>query len=187
MTALILETSQTEALLGISQGRVVLCFTALVADKSLSKELHRSLERLLGQTKLAAIDYLAIGIGPGSYVGSRTAVTIGKTLSFALEKPVVTFPSPIAFLPEDYTGPFTFLADAKMGQLALFDGQIEESGRAAISPFRLVDKKSFSPPLKRLLVQAEKLNPKIVAEYVYEKFERGEVCSADELTPLYYR
>jgi tRNA A37 threonylcarbamoyladenosine modification protein TsaB len=177
MTALIIETSHSPALLALSQGKKILQSTTLSPQ-----ELHIHIQKIL-----TSFDYLAIGIGPGSYVGSRTAVTIGKTLSFALNKPIVPFPSPLAFLPDDYTGPFTYIADAKMGQFALFEGEIEENG-VILSPFTLVEKQTFCPtPGRRLIHQGEAICPTWVAAYVSERYERGEVYGADELAAVYYR
>lgn len=132
MTALIIETSGPSAWIALCKDKKILETLILASSHGLSSRIHPLLDQLL---KDQEIDYIAVGIGPGSYAGSRTAATIAKTLSFAWEKPLVSFPSPIAFLPLDCQGTFAYIADAKMGQLALFKGKIEneKSGTFAFS------------------------------------------------------
>ncbi len=182
MTALIIETSGAIPWIALSKKREIQ--KTLTFSHSLTDCIHLGIQELLENP----IEYISIGIGPGSYAGTRTGVIIAKTLGFALKKSLVSFPSPIAWLPE-CIGPFTYLCDAKMGQYALFTGNVEGDG-ITLSPFTLVEKDDLSSHLigKPPVIQGGTApNPKFVASYAYEKYLRREVCLSDELKPVYFR
>jgi tRNA threonylcarbamoyladenosine biosynthesis protein TsaB len=115
MTALIIDTSQC-GLIAISQEGNITHIHTLPSGASLSKNIFQIVQNLLDTTSL---DYLAVGIGPGSYTGTRVGVTIAKTLAFALKKPLVGFCSLLTFLPHESA---TAILCAKNGDTHLFTG-----------------------------------------------------------------
>ena len=60
-------------------------------SEMMTSELQTILER--NNVKNSEIDAVVIGIGPGSYTGVRIAVTIGKTLAYALHTKVYSVSS----------------------------------------------------------------------------------------------
>jgi tRNA threonylcarbamoyl adenosine modification protein YeaZ len=124
MYGLIMDTSGPLALLALTKGTEVVATSTLDGGRGLSGRLFVELERLAGP-QIKNLSYIAVGVGPGSFAGTRTAVTIAKTLGFATSTQVIGFPSPMAFIPSPIEeGPFAFLLDAKMGQLALLTGEL---------------------------------------------------------------
>lgn len=53
-----------------------------------------------------------IGIGPGSFTGTRVGVAIAKTFAYALDKPIIPFYSMECFVPKDQDI-FSIIFDAK--------------------------------------------------------------------------
>src|SRR5260221_9098468 len=111
---LIIETSTDCAIMCITSNHQIIHSTIIQPARNLSKELLPALQNLFSTNNLTLkeLDYIAIGIGPGSYTGTRVGAIIGKSLAFGLNLPLVGFESPLAFLP-DCSGTFVFLADAK--------------------------------------------------------------------------
>jgi tRNA threonylcarbamoyl adenosine modification protein YeaZ len=95
MTALILDTSGQEALLFTSKEGVITLSKRIAEPRSLSKRLLPSIEDLWQPW-----DYIAVGIGPGSFTGTRVGGIIAKTLTYALKIPLLTFSSPDLEKPE---------------------------------------------------------------------------------------
>lgn len=89
MTALILDTSSSIGYVAISH-RGKLSNTKLLAEtRHLSKFLLPSIEALWQ----ARFDYLLLGVGPGSFTGTRVGAVTAKALSYALEIPLISFSS----------------------------------------------------------------------------------------------
>jgi len=91
-------------------------------------DLLASLSALLDEAGRAPedIDLLAVDCGPGSYTGIRVGVTAGKTLAFALGKPVVPVDSLrvlLANVDEAGAAAAAPVIDARLGQVyaAIFD------------------------------------------------------------------
>ena len=116
-TALIIDTSSSQAFLAISLGGVIQKKHIIQDGKQLSKCLLPALQNLIGTD---ALEYIALGIGPGSFTGTRIGAVVAKTLSFALNIPVFTFSSTL--LPDlDNIGSFSYEKSQKYPP----DAQIE--------------------------------------------------------------
>jgi tRNA threonylcarbamoyladenosine biosynthesis protein TsaB len=81
-------------------------------SKYLLPEIDRGF-KTLGKS-VDDLDYVAVGVGPGSYTGIRVGVITAKTIAFAAQKPLVTFCSLEAFQPTQ-EGSFAAILDAKIG------------------------------------------------------------------------
>ena len=88
--ALIIDTSSQQAFLAISKDGIVQRKHIIEDGKQLSKFLALAVQELIDKENLNCI---ALGIGPGSFTGTRIGAVVAKTLSFALNIPVFTFPS----------------------------------------------------------------------------------------------
>ncbi len=133
MSALIIETSCSQAVIGLAKEGRLLQIVELPGDNQLSKILLPSLQSLLKnkQIQLSELDYIAVGIGPGSYTGTRVGVSVAKTLEFALGIPVIGFCSLLAFLPFE-KGNFAALLESKWGDFFLIKGEKELSGFSSL-------------------------------------------------------
>lgn len=187
---LIIETSTDCALLCIAANHKVVDSTTVQPARNLSKELLPALQTLILTNNLTfkELDYIAIGIGPGSYTGTRVGAIIGKSLAFGLNIPLIGFESPLAFLP-DCSGKFIFLADAKMDQYYLLKGTKNAEQVILESPSELIPKST----LKEVQMTADFVvapsalplpNPALISTIVFERFITH---SGQALELLYYR
>jgi tRNA threonylcarbamoyladenosine biosynthesis protein TsaB len=94
----------------------VLRFTEGMAH---GKLLLPSVEDLLKQAGLRRPDYVAVGIGPGSYTGLRIGVTVARTLAWTWECPLLGIGSLTALALEAgwQARPVVTLVDAKQGEV----------------------------------------------------------------------
>jgi len=82
------------------------------------KLLLPSIESLLKSAGLRRPDYVAVGIGPGSYTGLRIGVTVARTLAWTWEVPLLGIGSLTALALEAgwQARPVVTLVDAKQGE-----------------------------------------------------------------------
>lgn len=97
---LAIETSHERASLALFDGGGLIAETP-IASEGPAREVAASLRSLLGERgrSLSELRAIAVGMGPGSYTGSRVAVTTAKTLGFARRLPVLA-ESSLAILAE---------------------------------------------------------------------------------------
>ncbi len=83
------------------------------------KLLLPSVEELLKQAGLRRPDYVAVGIGPGSYTGLRIGVTVARTLAWTWEVPLlgISSLSALALNAGWQARPLVTLVDAKQGEV----------------------------------------------------------------------
>jgi len=124
MTALLIDTSSAYSLVGISEGKSLLYTDISSHGNNLSRYLLPSIQDAITKTS-ASLEYIAVGMGPGSYTGTRVGATVAKTLSFALNIPIAPFCSLLSFLP-DREGLFGCLMPAKSGNCYLLKGRLAE-------------------------------------------------------------
>jgi len=84
-----IDTSSRLNTIGLISGNQILADFTWESRDSLQKIiLNIDLVLRKGGLTLADIDGLAVGIGPGSWTGVRVGVTVGKTLAYAMNKPI---------------------------------------------------------------------------------------------------
>ncbi len=65
-------------------------------------------------TPLEALDFIAIGLGPGSFTGLRVSHVIAETLRFAIKLPIIPFNSLLLYAPIDSTcNHYLIVSDAR--------------------------------------------------------------------------
>lgn len=122
MKGLILDTSGESALIALSE-QGLLSHSRILPSVHTSSLLATHIQTLLHEAScpIRHVNYIGIGIGPGSFLGTRIGVTIGKSLAYGLQIPLVSFCSLQAYAPE---GPMDFaaLSDAKSKGCYLLQG-----------------------------------------------------------------
>ncbi|MDN3506009.1 MAG: tRNA threonylcarbamoyladenosine biosynthesis protein TsaB [Simkaniaceae bacterium] len=178
MKGLILDSSQNISLLGLSEEG------SLTKSHSIPGKSSSLLPALKDFCELDKLQFIAVGIGPGSYMGLRSAATIAKTLSFALGIPLIEFSSPLAFLPPG-DEKWTIVGDAKMSKLFTMTGDSAEGFTAP----KLISSEKFIAPSGPILDLREELTPLLdrVAGYAHQQFIQGNITHANELQLQYLR
>lgn len=162
-------------------------------SQNLMPELIRLLEE--NQLKLNHLDFLGVGLGPGSYTGIRVGVMIAKACRLALGSPLVGISSLQCFNPPQ-NGPFIVLIDAKMGGLYVQKGEKKGNKTTFTKPLlvTMADWPSFwkgetlITPHKKVLeqkLQTELIEVKPNGELV--KNQLLEMQPSDALEILYLR
>lgn len=90
-----LETSGPQALLALAEGENILAERHLPVERTHMEKLLPNLDRMLTQAgvHVQQVEAVAVGLGPGSFTGTRLGVVLAKTLSQVLRIPVVGIPS----------------------------------------------------------------------------------------------
>lgn len=124
MKTLIIDTSSPYCFLAIVENNHLCAQTLFLHENRLSHTLHVQLGALLKDAHLSLqeLEQIAVGVGPGSYTGTRVGVIVARSLSYALKLPLKGFCSLIPFLPPA-TGSFTALLPAKSGLYFLLAGE----------------------------------------------------------------
>lgn len=129
MTGLILDTSTDLCLIGLSEKNQLIESIAFPHEQNLSKILLPSLHEIFKKwdLQLKDLSHISIGIGPGSYTGTRVGLAVAQSLSFGASLPLYSFCSLLAFLPPKLPqGPFAFLMASKHADIFLLKGFIEQ-------------------------------------------------------------
>jgi tRNA threonylcarbamoyl adenosine modification protein YeaZ len=129
MLGLILETSTEHCLIGLTKNHALIASSILRHEQNLSRSLLPSIYQILLESKISLkeLSKISVGIGPGSYTGTRVAVAVAETLAFALSIPVYSFCSLLAFLPSHLPqGPFAFITNTKHSSWFLLKGYLKE-------------------------------------------------------------
>jgi len=134
MTALILDTSSAQTIIALSKNGELIDSAIYLHQNKLSALLTTSIETILKKHDLSPKDLrsICVGIGPGSYTGTRVGVAVAKSLSLALEIPLVPFCSLLAYVPENTLGRFGFFMETKQGSPFLLEACAELQGFSSI-------------------------------------------------------
>ena len=125
MTHLIVDTSSDLCLIALAKGHQILSQEIIPHANLLSKILLPAIQSLLQKHSLAPSDLssIAVGIGPGSYTGTRLGVAVGKSLAFGLQIPLKAFNSLLCFIPPK-DGNFVHIMPARSGAFFLLTGKL---------------------------------------------------------------
>ena len=152
MTALAIDTSTQRAALAIFDEQTLIASSAIEFGYDHSKHILEHLQALFDEVKmpLQELQYVAVGVGPGSYTGIRVGVSCAKALSFALDIPLVGISSLRAFCPpEDFEGSFVSVIDAKIGGVYLLEGEMHNTKISYKTDERLVGFTDFIETLAK--------------------------------------
>jgi tRNA threonylcarbamoyl adenosine modification protein YeaZ len=139
MYTLILDTSSKIALIALVKGDNLCTCHFYVHENQLSKSFTPIIKNVLNS--YPKIDRIAVGIGPGSYTGTRVGVTIARALCFGLNVPLGSFYSPLAYLPS-CLGRFSFVLPHKFDQFLLIQGT-QSSDSLDTSSIELIKKQNL--------------------------------------------
>lgn len=143
MLTLILDTSTDYTLLALAKESQLLAEYPLSVGRA-SMTLLPSIQGFLRchSYTLQDLTSIAVGTGPGAFTGTRIGVTIAKTLSYALNIPILPFCSLQAFKPLT-SGPFYSVIDAKSGSIYALKGPDYQKPELIL----LEDLKNISDPI----------------------------------------
>ena len=190
MKGLLIDLSSDTAILGLTEKDQITKIQYLEGAKNLCSTFFPALQAF---STLDDLTYIAVGTGPGSYMGIRTATTIAKTLSFATGLPLIEFCSILAFIPSPLEGSFVFVGDAKMGELYIITGEALNGKIRSISKARLISPQEldFYTENKDFIIGKNHLLPQIhlewVSSYVFDQWVQGKTLESSELQLHYLR
>lgn len=146
------------------------------------------------------IEYVACGVGPGSYTGIRSACATVRGISFCTKKKIVAIPSLLLFVPET-VGRYVIVVEAGISgaycQRVFFDGtrydyeapvalQVEEI--EAFSRQEVIVSPTAAWLLQKGIIVREAVrNVNGVARIAAECYKKGIVYDAQTVQPIYLR
>ncbi len=181
---LIVETSGQYCVLALVEGKKVVKESIFLHQNALSSTLVPAIETLLaGRRDLTAV---AVGIGPGSYTGTRVGVAVGKTLGFALGIPVIGFCSLLAYLPSDEGSAALIMANRSqkyyLVKCTQSQGTISVEHSGPVSAESLPEK--IGDAQKVLSSTEHPFTPNVSSLALYLDFHADALSSGDELIYL---
>ncbi|MDD4154759.1 MAG: tRNA (adenosine(37)-N6)-threonylcarbamoyltransferase complex dimerization subunit type 1 TsaB [Bacilli bacterium] len=124
MISLLLDSANRDLNIGLSQNDKIFDRISYTAWQRQSELMVKEIDVLLKRNNLSAkdIDELIVTIGPGSYTGIRIALTIAKTLAFALNKKIYAISSLAALRVVDKKTITVINARSNRSYVAIYDG-----------------------------------------------------------------
>lgn len=116
MRTLVFDVSTNVMFVGYIRNEILVDFSIRIAVRDHAKYLVDRIDELLKRNKLTIdkIDEIIIGIGPGSYTGTRIAVMVGKMLSLSKNIPLKKISS-LLLMTSGYEGKICSCYDARRG------------------------------------------------------------------------
>jgi len=114
------------------------------------------------------LDFITVGVGPGSYTGIRVGATVAKSMSYACQIPLIGVGSLEGFIP-DCDSSFIAMIDAKMAGTYLLKGKKEGDLISYISKPEVCSVEQLEEHLKSVDVLVgptfDSLKKKILSQY----------------------
>lgn len=124
MYQLVLDSSNKYLVVGLINGDKVVDKIFYEAWQRQSEVMVQEIDSILTRNKLSRndLDAVAVGIGPGSYTGVRIAITIAKTIGYALK--IKVYAKSSLFLLKDCKNPTICVFNARSGRsyFAVYEG-----------------------------------------------------------------
>lgn len=122
MRALFMDTSTERGFVALVLGEEGLFFKELPSGANQSRFLIPTLEDICARFP-EPIDYIGVGVGPGSYTGIRLGVAAAQSLAYAWKIPLVPVVSLRSFCPSIDDIPFAVVLDARIAGIYLQKGR----------------------------------------------------------------
>lgn len=201
MQALIIDTSTERGVVSFVKDHRLLFHVELPFGLQNSHFLLPELERGLNELNLplSSFDFIAVGIGPGSYTGIRVGAMAAKTLSIAENIPLVGISTLDGF---DTEGEYAVIVDAKMGGVYVKSSSkadpamltVEEAlevirySPMVLSPNSTSIKKKFDELGASNLKWTDLYpNPQVIYQKALQKYRNNEYSTDGDLQLLYMR
>lgn len=167
MISLLLDTATDHGLAALFSKDLLIKKIEFQAGFNGNKSLLEAISKL--EVDVSNLEYIAVGVGPGSYTGIRVAASFAKGLSAAKNIPLIGISSLKGYVPEEgFEGGFISAIDAKIGGVYIVEGKctggkIEFMGDEKLITLdefvKSLEKANFlvTPDVKPLLKRLEKL------------------------------
>jgi tRNA threonylcarbamoyladenosine biosynthesis protein TsaB len=144
---LLIETSTENGFVALFEGETLIAQKFLPIGLKNSRFLLPELDSLGVDPQ--KIEWIGVGVGPGSYTGIRVGVVVGKMLAFVWKVPLVGICSLRAYAPSS-PGPFSVVFDARISgtyrQKGVKNGGVEWVGPPEIAPLDELTEGPFVTP-----------------------------------------
>lgn len=178
MKQLIIETSTERGIVAILDDEKILFKKELPFGQNNSKFIIPIIDQAFKESNIYPKDlnFITVGIGPGSYTGIRVGVIVAKTMAFSCQIPVIGVSSLESF-PGVGEGEFAVLIDAKIGGCYFLKAQkegggIHHIGQPEICELSILNEKIsdvnyvVTPNFQQLRPKVEKIFPELNLEWV---------------------
>ena len=201
---LVIDTSTQQGFAALFRGSSCIKEVMLPHGFRNSRTLMPVLEEMFSSLEMKPqdLDFVAVGIGPGSYTGIRVGVVVAKMIHYSCKIPLVGVCSLTAFAPSR-EGKFASLLDARVSGVYVLEGERKEGEIAWSAEPEAVPLEKFSPNTYDVLVTPhEKLMDKIPTDTPWEiaapdadslamqalsRFRSGDISGDGRIDILYLR
>ncbi len=182
LISLWLDSATPTLWIALTQGDRLLVEHQQHGDNDHSKTLMPLLERLMREASLTVKDLhdITVGVGPGSYTGTRIGVVVAKTLAYALNIPLYKVSS-LALLASSQEGTSIAAVDARRGYVFAGKYHRQENTLSLLEAdaYTTLDTLQTTPPLAVVIGG----KPHVLSV----KSLRERVLDLDALAPTYLR
>jgi len=196
---LILDTSTEQGVIALLDHQKLLKEVHLPHGLRNSRALLPELDRLFNEQGITPQDlqFIAVGIGPGSYTGVRVGVVVAKMIHMTCKIPLVGVSSLKAFIPQE-EGRFAAVLDARISGLYLLEGEkkgdvVTWLGEPRICPDKPEGIETLVTPHEKLCdrlsgyVEISKPSGYFLGLEALKEFEQGHIAKDGHLDILYLR